>query len=99
VAYNFQAGNNKIKQLTKYESVTQRVLFGNVVFTALMYGRIYDVIPQNGDCSRESKIIGHGNPDNNLESPCISLNKFYYVFTHYSFAYEVLERQNISPLF
>jgi hypothetical protein len=29
VAYNFQTGNNKIKLLTEYEDVTQKVLFGN----------------------------------------------------------------------
>jgi hypothetical protein len=27
VAYNFQTGNKKIKLLTEYESVTQKVLF------------------------------------------------------------------------
>jgi hypothetical protein len=53
VAYNFQTGNNKIKLLMEYESVTQGVLFGNAVLAALMYGRKYDVIPQN---SRESIV-------------------------------------------
>jgi hypothetical protein len=56
VAYNFQTGNNKIKLLTEYEGVTQKVLFGNAVLAALMSGRKYDVIPQNGDCSRESSV-------------------------------------------
>jgi hypothetical protein len=37
------------------ENVTQNVLFGNVVFTALMSGRKY-VIQQNGNCSRESNV-------------------------------------------
>jgi hypothetical protein len=68
VAYNFQTGNSLIKLLTEYESVTQNVLFGNVVLAALMSGRKYDVIPEIGDCSRES----HRNPDNNLESLCTS---------------------------
>jgi hypothetical protein len=45
VAYNFQTGKTKIKLLTKYESLTQEVLFGNAVHAALMYGRKYDVIP------------------------------------------------------
>jgi hypothetical protein len=27
--YNFQTGSNKIKLITGYESVTQKVLFGN----------------------------------------------------------------------
>jgi hypothetical protein len=34
----------------EYEGVTQKVLFGNSVLAALMSGRKYDVIPQNGDC-------------------------------------------------
>jgi hypothetical protein len=50
MAYNFQTRNNKIKLLMEYEGVTQKVLFGNAVLTALMSGRKYDVIPQNGDC-------------------------------------------------
>jgi hypothetical protein len=49
VAYNFQTGKNKLKLLTVYEDVTQKVLFGNAVLAALMSGRKYDVIPQNGD--------------------------------------------------
>jgi hypothetical protein len=32
VAYNFQTGNNEITLLKEYESVTQKVLFGNAVF-------------------------------------------------------------------
>jgi hypothetical protein len=31
VAYDFQTGNNKIKLLTEYECVIQKVLFGNAV--------------------------------------------------------------------
>jgi hypothetical protein len=53
VAFNFQTGNNKIKLLTEYEGVTQKVLFGNVVLTTLMSGRKYDVIPQIGDVGTE----------------------------------------------
>jgi hypothetical protein len=56
MAYNFQTGNNKITLLTEYENVTRKVLFRNVVLAALMSGRKYDVIPQNGDCSRESNV-------------------------------------------
>jgi hypothetical protein len=52
MAYNFQTGNNKIKLLTEYENPTQKVLFRNAVLTALMSRKKYDVIPQNGDCSR-----------------------------------------------
>jgi hypothetical protein len=40
----------------EYENVTQKVLFGNAVLAALMSGRKYDIIPQNGDCSRESNM-------------------------------------------
>jgi hypothetical protein len=47
VAYNIQTRNNKIKLLTEYEGVTQKVLFGNAVLAALMCGRKYDVITQN----------------------------------------------------
>jgi hypothetical protein len=39
VAYNFQTGN-KIKLLTEYEGVTQKVLFGNAVLAALMSGGV-----------------------------------------------------------
>jgi hypothetical protein len=56
MACNFQTGNNKIKLLTEYESVTQKVLFRNAVLAALMSGRKYDVIPQHGFCSRESNV-------------------------------------------
>jgi hypothetical protein len=56
VAYNFKTVNSKIKLLTEYESVTQNVLFGNAVLTALMSGRKYGVIRKNGDCSRESNV-------------------------------------------
>jgi hypothetical protein len=56
VAYNFQTKNNKIKLLTEYEGVTQKVLFGNAVLATLMSGRKYDVRPQNGDYSRESIV-------------------------------------------
>jgi hypothetical protein len=54
--YNFQTGNIKIKLLTEYENVTQKVLFGNAVLAALMSERKYDVISENGDCSRESNV-------------------------------------------
>jgi hypothetical protein len=40
----------------QYENVTQKVLFGNAVLATLISGRKYDVIPQNGDCSRESNV-------------------------------------------
>jgi hypothetical protein len=55
----------------EYEKVTQKMSLGNAVLAALMSGRKYDVIPQNGDSSRES----HGNADDNLESPCVSQSR------------------------
>jgi hypothetical protein len=39
-----------------YENVGQKVLFGKAVLTALMYGRRYDVITQNGHYSRKSNM-------------------------------------------
>jgi hypothetical protein len=41
----------------EYESVTQKVLFSNDVLSVLISGRKYDVMPQNGDCSRESSVL------------------------------------------
>jgi hypothetical protein len=38
----------------EYQTVTQKVLFGNNVLTAAMSGRKHDAIPQNGDCSNKS---------------------------------------------
>jgi bifunctional ADP-heptose synthase (sugar kinase/adenylyltransferase) len=55
-ANNFQTENNKIELLIEYETVTQKVLFRNDVLAALISGRKYDVISQNGDYSRESII-------------------------------------------
>jgi hypothetical protein len=56
MAYNFQTRNNNIKLLMVYEIVTRKVLCGNAVLTALMSGRKYDIIPQNGDCLRENSV-------------------------------------------
>jgi hypothetical protein len=54
VAYNFHTEKNKTELLTEYESGSQKVLLGNTVLAALMFGRKYVVIFENGDCSRES---------------------------------------------
>jgi hypothetical protein len=65
---NFQTG----KLLTKYESVIQKVLFGNAVFAALMSGRKYITLSYSvRSFVSRLKIIGHGYPDNNLESNCV----------------------------
>jgi hypothetical protein len=92
VVYNFQTGKNGIKLLTEYKNITQKGLFRKAVLATLVSERKYDVIPQNGDRSRESNmrilvfrnkfcyqnaIMGHGNPDNNLESLCIYLPLLY----------------------
>jgi hypothetical protein len=56
MAYNFQNESNKIKLLTEYERLNQKVIFNNALLTALMSERKYDVIYQNDDCSRESNV-------------------------------------------
>jgi hypothetical protein len=65
LAYNFQTGENKIKLLMEYESATLIVSYGNAIIAALMSGRKYGVIPQNGDCSgvrlRFSKQVRYQN--------------------------------------
>jgi hypothetical protein len=69
VAYNFQIGGNRIKLLTEYESENQKVLLllesilRNV--KQLQRAQFYFVISG-------LKIRDHGNPNNNLESPCTS---------------------------
>jgi hypothetical protein len=45
VAYNSQTGNNKSNGILKCNS---NILFGNAVVAALLSGRKYDVMPQNG---------------------------------------------------
>jgi hypothetical protein len=75
VAYNFQIGNNGIKLLTEYENAAQKVLFDNDMFAELISWRKYNVMPQNGDCSEETMCVlrfCNGNPDNNVESSCLS---------------------------
>jgi hypothetical protein len=54
VAFNFQTGKNKMQVLTEYESVTQKVLL--LSYAASSFILLFPV-------------IGHGNPDRNLESP------------------------------
>jgi hypothetical protein len=45
-----------MKLLTEYESITQNGLHGDAILAALISGRKYEVIPQNGDSSRESSL-------------------------------------------
>jgi hypothetical protein len=40
----------------EYETVSHRVLFGNAILAALISERRYDVISQNGVCSKESNV-------------------------------------------
>jgi hypothetical protein len=42
-----------MKLLVVYENVTQEVLFGSAILAALMSGRKYDAMPQDGYSSRE----------------------------------------------
>jgi hypothetical protein len=71
MAYNFQIGIKSIKLLTEYQSVTQKalLLIESILYNAkqLQHVQFYFVVSGY-------KIIGHGNPDNNLESLCICLH-------------------------
>jgi hypothetical protein len=64
MTYYFQIGNKKIKLLTEYERVTQKVLFGNTVLAAFSSidttanKTFYFVVTG-------LKIISQGNHDNN----------------------------------
>jgi hypothetical protein len=67
VTCNFQTGNNQIKLLIQYESVTQKVLSSveSILQNAkqLRHAQFYFVFSG-------LKIICYGNPDNILESHC-----------------------------
>jgi hypothetical protein len=56
VAYILKIRSNKIKLLTEFENVNQKVLFSNGIFATLISGGKYYVINQNGDYSRESNV-------------------------------------------
>jgi hypothetical protein len=75
VAYNFQTGNNRIKLLTEYESVTQKVVspVESILQNAkqLQHARLSWHVRGLSGVVPGLKIIGHGKPDNNLESHCI----------------------------
>jgi hypothetical protein len=69
VAYIFQIGRNKLKLLREYETETQKVL----LFIELMLHNTKQL--QNEYFFLllllfDLKIIGHGNPDNNIKSHC-----------------------------
>jgi hypothetical protein len=49
VVSNFKIEENKIKMLLKYKIIAQKVLCDKLLFVALLSGRKYDVIHQNGD--------------------------------------------------
>jgi hypothetical protein len=65
MAYNFQAGNNKTKLPTEYESVPQKFLLP------------IETILQNAKQLQHAHLrfenFRHGNPENNLESTCICI--------------------------
>jgi hypothetical protein len=46
-----------MKLLMEYETVTQKVLFGDDLIASLMFGRKYDVITQNGFSSMEGMCL------------------------------------------
>jgi hypothetical protein len=75
VADNFQTGNNKIKLVAKYESVTREVLLliESTLQNAkqLQHARLSYSVKRFYFAVSGLKIIGHGNPDNNLKSHCI----------------------------
>jgi hypothetical protein len=57
VAYNFQIRSSNIKMLTEYESVNQKVFIWQCCTRRIdAWKKIYDVITQNSDCSRESNV-------------------------------------------
>jgi hypothetical protein len=76
VAFNFQTGNNRIKLLTGYERVTQKVLWliESILQNAkqLQHTRLSLHLRSASGIQLPFPIIGHGNPDNNLESHCTS---------------------------
>jgi hypothetical protein len=51
-----EVGQGPIGGCSAIGKKNQKALFGNAILTALMSGRKYDVIPQNGNCSRESNV-------------------------------------------
>jgi hypothetical protein len=59
VAYNFQAAKNKIKLLTEYENVTQKIL--SVIESILQNAKQLQHARLSWH-TRCLKIIGHGNP-------------------------------------
>jgi hypothetical protein len=68
VILNFQTGNNNIKLLTKYESVIEKVVL--LIESILLKAKELQHACLSWYVSSfvsGLKIIGHGNPDNNLE--------------------------------
>jgi hypothetical protein len=70
VAYNFQTGNTKIKLLTEYKIIAQKVLvfIESILEIAKQLQNVCLYFVVSG-----LKITGHGNSDNNLELLCISI--------------------------
>jgi hypothetical protein len=75
MVYNFQTGNNKIKLLMEYESATQIVLLyvESILQNAkqLQCARLSWQVRCPSGVVSGLRIIGYGNPENNLESLCI----------------------------
>jgi hypothetical protein len=72
VAYNFQPGNNKVKLLAEFESVTQKVVLRieSVLENGKQHQRLQFYLVVSG-----LKIIGHGNPNNKLKLHCTFMLK------------------------
>jgi hypothetical protein len=85
VAYNFQTGNNQIKLLTEYESVTQKVLL--LIESILKNAKQLQHARLSWHVSG-LKIMGNGNFDINLESHCMS-RSIYREVTHFELRFSV----------
>jgi hypothetical protein len=66
VPYNFHTGNNRIKLLTEYGSLTQKYPLPDIQYCRTLNN--FNMPAFSGTSGL--KITGHGNPDNNLESFC-----------------------------
>jgi hypothetical protein len=82
MANNFPSESNKMKLLTEYDRVAQKSLIwqrcsrrNDISFCELhlvFHKKFYFVVSG-------LKIIGHGNPDSNIESTCVTRNTSCYI--------------------
>jgi uncharacterized FlgJ-related protein len=65
-AYNFQTGNNIVPLFREYENAIKKFdSLRNNIFSYIFILRKHFLF-----IASDLKITGHGNPDNNSESPC-----------------------------